>query len=107
MRGCTVAARPKKISVLTAAMTAICEVMRSSGIPRAEAEKHVRHAVANGYQRGAQKQSRLPRPITQLADLCSRWHLDKDFVDQYGCPRALTWNGKSGSLLRLAEHVNG
>jgi hypothetical protein len=107
MRGYAVAARQEKVSVLTAAMTAICEIMRSSGIAKADAEKHIRHAIANGYQRGALKPSRRPRPITQLADLCSRWHLEKNFVDQYGCPKPLTWNGRSGSLLSLAVRVNG
>ena len=101
------AARTKKASVLTAAMTAICEIMRSSGITKSEAEKQLRLAVSLGYQRGLHKQSRRPRPITQMADVCSRWHIEKSFVDRHGHPKPLTWNGRVGSLLRLAEHVNG
>jgi hypothetical protein len=72
--------RQKKASVLTAAMTAICEILRSSGISKSDAEKQIRLSISSGYKRGEQKPSRRPRPITQLADLCSRGHLAKNLA---------------------------
>lgn len=42
-----------------------------------------------------------------MADLCRRWYFEKAYVDKSGKPRPLTWNGRSGTLLKLAERVNG
>jgi hypothetical protein len=42
-----------------------------------------------------------------MADVCRRWYFEKAYVDKAGRPRPLTWNGRSGTLLKLAERVNG
>jgi hypothetical protein len=88
-------------------MTALCELMSSFGISRETAEMQFRVALERGYARGALRPSRQSRPITRMADLCRHWYFEKAFVDKTGKPRALTWNGRSGTLLKLAERVNG
>jgi hypothetical protein len=42
-----------------------------------------------------------------MADLCRRWYIEKSYADKFGNPKALTWNGRTGTLLTLARHVNG
>jgi hypothetical protein len=39
--------------------------------------------------------------------VCTRWHIEKDFIDSRGHPKALSWNGKSGSLLKLVTRIVG
>ena len=51
--------------------------------------------------------SREFRPITGMADLCARWHIEEAYVDKTGKPKPLTWNGRTGALLKLAQRVNG
>jgi hypothetical protein len=89
------------------AMTAICELMRSYGISKKIAEREFRDALSRGYAVGELRPSREVRPITLLADVCGRWHIDKKFVDRNGEPKPLTWNGKSGTLFTLARSVVG
>src|SRR5689334_6991229 len=81
--------------------------MRSYGISKQAAEDEFRKALRLGYSTGRLSPSRELRPITQLADVCSRWYLEKQFVQRDGAPRPLTWNGKSGSLLKLVGLVVG
>lgn len=81
--------------------------MRSYGISKSAAEAEFRIALKLGYSTGRLSPSRELRPITQLADVCSRWHLEKRFVKRDGTPRPLTWNGKSGTLLKLVSLVVG
>lgn len=88
-------------------MTALCELMSSFGISKETAELQFRVAMERGYARGRLLPSHEARPITRMADLCRRWYFEKAYVDRAGKPRALTWNGKSGTLLKLAEKVNG
>lgn len=88
-------------------MTAVCELMRSYGIPKAMAEREFKIALERGYAVGSLSPSREIRPISRLADVCTRWHLDKHFTESDGSPRPLTWNGKSGTLLRLARFAVG
>lgn len=88
-------------------MTALCELMSTFGISREIAEMQFRIALERGYTRGTLRPSREARPITRMADLCRRWYFEKAYVDKTGKPRALTWNGRSGTLLKLAERVNG
>ena len=89
------------------ALTAICELIRSYGISKQAAEDEFRTALKLGYSTGTLSPSRQLRPITQLADVCSRWHLEKQFVARDGKPRPLTWNGKTGTLLKLVSLVVG
>ena len=88
-------------------MTAVCELMRSYGISKRMAEREFKIALERGYAVGSLSPSREIRPISRLADVCTRWHLDKRFAESDGSPRPLSWNGKSGTLIRLAKLVVG
>jgi hypothetical protein len=99
--------RSKRAKYLGGAMTAICELMRSYGIPKKIAEREFKIALEKGYAVGVLSPSREVRPISRLADVCTRWHLDRRFATRDGSPRPLTWNGKTGSLIRLAGQVVG
>lgn len=88
-------------------MTAVCELMRSYGIPKKLAKREFQIALERGYAVGSLTPSREVRPISQLADVCTRWHLERNFTNSDGSPRPLTWNGKTGTLLRLARTVVG
>jgi len=81
--------------------------MRSYGIPKKLAEREFQKALHRGYAVGTETPSREVRPITRFADVCTRWHLDKKFTLSDGSPSPLTWNGKTGSLLRLVALVVG
>jgi hypothetical protein len=88
-------------------MTAVCELMRSYGIPKKIAEREFKVALERGYAVGSKSPSRETRPISRLADVCTRWHLEKRFVRDDGTPRPLTWNGKTGTLIQLARLAVG
>jgi len=81
--------------------------MRSYGISKRVTEREFRTALIRGYSVGTQSPSREVRPITRLADVCTRWHLDKRFIYSDGSPRPLTWNGRAGTLLSLVRSVVG
>jgi hypothetical protein len=106
-RGGSLLSRSKRAKYFGGAFTAVCELMRSYGISKQIAEREFRTALRRGYAVGASSPSREVRPISQLADVCTRWHLEKRFIKGDGSPRALTWNGKSGTLLNLAKLVVG
>jgi hypothetical protein len=99
--------RSKRAKYLGGVMTAICELMRSYGISKQRAQQEFRAALDRGYAIGRLSPSRELRPITRLADVCTRWHLEKAFTDREGKPKPLTWDGKNGSLLKLAKVVSG
>jgi hypothetical protein len=99
--------KTKRTKYLGGALTAICELMCSYGIPKKKAEKQFRIAVDRGYARANLRPSREFRPITGMADLCTRWHIEEVYVDKAGKPKPLTWNGRTGGLLKLAQRVNG
>ncbi len=84
-------------------MTALCELMCSFGISRETTQKQFEIALERGYAAGRLRPSREPGPITRMADLCRRWYFEKSYVDKIGKPRALTWNGRTGTLLKLAR----
>jgi hypothetical protein len=96
-----------RANYLGGALTAICELMCSYGIPKKSAENQFRLAVKRGYARVIVRPSREFRPITGMADVCSRWHIEDAYVDRTGKPKPLTWNGRTGGLLKLAQRVNG
>ncbi len=99
--------RTKRVQYFGGAMTAICELMRSYGISKSIAEREFRAALMRGYAVGRLRPSREVRPITRIADVCGRWHIEKQYVDQRGSPKPLTWNGKAGTLLKLVSSVVG
>ena len=99
--------RTKRLKYLGGAMTAICELMRSYGISKRTAEREFFEALKRGYAVGSLRPSREVRPITRIADVCGRWHIDKKYVNDGGSPRPLTWNGRSGSLFGLVADVVG
>src|SRR5262245_38609660 len=99
----TLLSRSKRAKYLGGAMTAVCELMRSYGIPKRIAEREFKIALERGYAVGSQSPSRETRPISRLADVCTRWHLEKRFVGSDGTPRPLTWDGKTGSLIQLVR----
>jgi hypothetical protein len=88
-------------------MTAVCELMRSYGIPKRIAEREFKIALKRGYAVGSKSPSRESRPISRLADVCTRWHLEKRFVQSDGSPRPLTWNGRTGTLMQLVRLAVG
>jgi hypothetical protein len=102
-----VVSRTKRVKYFGGAMTAICELMRSYGISKSIAEREFRAALKRGYAVGSLRPSREVRPITRIADVCGRWHIDKKYVDNVGGPKPLTWNGRTGSLLKLVSAVVG
>ncbi len=99
--------RSKRARHLGGALTAVCELMRTYGISKRTAEREFRIALERGYSVGALSPSREIRPISRLADVCTRWHLEKKFVGPDAAPLPLTWNGKTGTLLHLVRLVAG
>ena len=81
--------------------------MRSYGISKKIAEREFRTALRRGYAVGVERPSLQIRPISRLADVCTRWHLEKKFVERDGSPKPLTWNGRRGTLLGLVRLVVG
>jgi hypothetical protein len=102
-----VATKVQRVKYFGGAMTSLCELMCSFGIAKVIAEEEFKVALDRGYASGKLPPSREMRPITSMADLCKRWHFEKAYLDRIGKPKPLTWNGRSGSLLRLAERING
>lgn len=101
------ASRKKRVQFLSGALVAVCELMSSFGINKRTARAQFEEALKRGFEKGRRRPSKEYRPITNLADICARWHIEEKFLDRNGNPRALTWNGRAGSLLRLAQLVNG
>jgi hypothetical protein len=103
----TVATKVERVKYFGGAMTTLCELMQSFGIEKELAEAAFKVALEKGYAKAKMLPSREPRPITSMADLCKRWYFEKKYLDRNGKPKALTWNGKTGSLLKFAERING
>jgi hypothetical protein len=99
--------RSRRAKYLGGALTAVCELMRSYGISKKIAEREFRVALKRGYAVGRMSPSREARPISRIADVCTRWHLEKSSIELDGSPRPLTWNGRSGTLLRFVRAVVG
>jgi ribosome modulation factor len=97
----------KRVQFLLGAQIGICELMCSFGISKKLAREQFEKALRRGFQRGQRRPSKEFRPITNLADICRRWHIEEKYLDESGKPKPLSWNGKSGTLLNLARLVNG
>lgn len=105
-QGLTIKNLTKRDAHLAGALRAVCELMRANGTPRRVAESRLLNALAHGYSPRSSSGQESQR-FTRLCDVCARWHLEKDFVDSRGKPRALTWDGQSGTLRRLVTRVVG
>ncbi|HEV7609651.1 MAG TPA: hypothetical protein VGO61_20115 [Steroidobacteraceae bacterium] len=101
------ATKKQQVNYFAGAMTTLCEVMCTYGITKETAKEEFKIAIDRGYAEGKLPLSRETRPLTSMADLCKRWHFEKAYVDKSGKPRPLTWNGRTGSLLKLAERIIG
>jgi hypothetical protein len=95
-----------KEEYLGAALGAICELMCWYGISKPSAEVLVRKALDGGFSSRLSVKNETSR-ITRLADVCARWHFEKDFLNADGRPKPLRWNGRAGSLLKLVTRVAG
>jgi hypothetical protein len=102
-----VASRKQRVKYFGGTMTALCELMSSFGISKEIAQEQFQAALERGYAKGVVPLSGEVRPITRMADVCRRWYFEKAYVDKEGKPRPLTWDGNKGSLLKLAQRVNG
>jgi hypothetical protein len=102
-----VASKKEHVKYFGGAMTALCELMSTYGISRETVEKQFHVSIERAYSKCVLPLSREARPITNMADLCRHWYFEKAYVDKAGKPRPLTWNGSTGSLLKLAERVSG
>jgi hypothetical protein len=102
-----VASKKQQVKYFGGAMTALCEVMSTFGISKTTAQEQFQLSLERGYAKGVLPLSGEARPITRMADLCRRWHFEKPYLDNKGKPRPLTWNGQRGTLLQLAQRVNG
>lgn len=80
--------------------------MRSNGASRALIERKLAAAVADTFQQPSNSKRETP-PISTMASVNTSWHIDRDYVDRKGLPKPLTWNGRRGTLLRLAQKVHG
>src|SRR5689334_25255210 len=81
--------------------------MKATGLPRATVEAELKSAVTKTF---SAENSEVPKDsslLSEMSNLISRWHLEHRYVDKAGRPKPLTWDGKRGSLLRLAHEVNG
>jgi hypothetical protein len=102
-----VSSRRQRTKLFTEALTVVCELMRAIGEPRSACEKELQAALSKAYSESAHGGSRELPPLSAMASLNSRWHIEKPFVDKSGKPKPLSWNGHRGTLLKLAELVNG
>jgi hypothetical protein len=99
-------ANSTEVDYFVGVLSAVCELMCGRGISKTSAEQCVKEALDQGYS-DSTSASKGPRPFSTLADVCARWHWDKDFVDSVGSPKPLSWNGRTGDLLRLVNRVVG
>jgi hypothetical protein len=82
--------------------------MRSNGASRKLVEAELSKAVQKAFEMPiAPSSSREMPPISTIASLNTRWHMEPNYVDRSGKPKPLTWNGRQGTLLKLAQQVLG
>jgi len=81
--------------------------MISTGLPRKVVESELRNALQKAFLAENAKVPEGLNPLSEMASLISRWHVEEKYVDRFGGPRPLTWNGKRGTLLGLAREVIG
>lgn len=101
------ASRSKSTQLLSEAVQVVCELMRSTGLGQAVVELELRKAVHKAFLVQDAAAPRDLNPVSEMASLISRWHVDERFVDRTGRPKPLSWNGSRGTLLGLAREVIG
>jgi DNA-binding transcriptional ArsR family regulator len=102
-----VVTRSKSTQLLSEAAQVVCELMRSTGLGRSVVEHELRRAVENAFLVEDAAAPRDLNPVSEMASLISRWHVDERYVDRTGRPKPLSWNGRRGTLLTLARDVIG
>ena len=99
--------RRQSTQLLSEAAQVVCELMRSTGLPESVVAAELRSALKKAFLVDNATAPRDLTPLSEMASLISRWHVQEKYVDRAGRPRALTWNGRRGSLLGLAFDVIG
>lgn len=99
--------RSQRAEYFGGALAAVCDLMHSYGIPKSIAQREFNIALDRIYRPAKQRESRPIPPISRCADVCARWHHDRQFVDELGRPKPLTWNGSKGTLIKLVSRVVG
>jgi hypothetical protein len=89
------------------ALQVVCEIMRSTGLPQEVVESKLRQALRAAFSSRNPFSPRDLNPMSEMASLISRWHVEEKYVDSAGRPKPLTWNGKTGTLMGLARKVIG
>jgi hypothetical protein len=102
-----VPSRRQSTQLLSEAVQVACEIMKSTGLPRATVEAELKSALAKAFLVNDCEVPRESSLLSEMSNLISRWHLENRYVDKTGKPKSLSWDGNRGSLLRLANEVNG
>lgn len=97
----------QRTKLFTEIVQVVCELMRANGVSQSQVHRELCRALTNAYSERDRKEVRDLPPISAMASITGRWHLEKAFVDKLGNPKPLTWNGKRGTLLSLAKRVVG
>ncbi|HEY6123147.1 MAG TPA: hypothetical protein VIV63_00735, partial [Steroidobacteraceae bacterium] len=77
------------------------------GISRETTQERFEKSLVKAYAASRVRSTRDAGPLSSMADLCRRWYSETGYVDKLGNPKALSWDGRKGTLLKLAERVNG
>jgi hypothetical protein len=96
----------KKDDFLGDAISIICHLLRSEGLTKQAAELRIRRAIDLAYKTPAATPLEARR-ISRLADVCARWHQEKQFIDEQGNPRSLKLSGRGRSVSALISRVVG
>jgi hypothetical protein len=99
--------RRQSTQLLTEAAQVVCEMMRTTGLPKPLVGSVLTKALGNAFSAPDANAPRNLSPLSEMASLISRWHVEKSYVDRLGRPKPLSWNGKRGTLLKLARDVVG
>jgi hypothetical protein len=102
-----VSSRRQSTRLLTEAAQVVCELMRAVGLPFDSVESELKKALTNAFAISDVKTPRDLSPLSEMASLISRWHVEKTYVDRRGRPKHLSWDGRRGLLLKLAREVVG
>jgi hypothetical protein len=102
-----VSSKKQRVEYFGSALAALCELMCSYGLSRQTTQEQLAIALKKGYATARARHIRDAGPLSKMADICRRWYIEKSYVDKLGRPKALTWNGKTGTLLTLAQRVSG
>jgi hypothetical protein len=102
-----VSTQRQSTKLLSEAVQVVCELMRSTGLPRHVVESELRRALNKAFVADDATAPRDLNPLSEMASLISRWHVEEKYVDRLGRPRPLSWDGRKGTLFRLAIDVIG